>query len=65
MEKDFYGLCPNDKTKCSIEITYNEVKMVGDLRTYYKRGNYRCEKGNSNGCDLNPCPIYSDSPNSL
>jgi len=64
VEKNFSGLCPTYETEGSIEITYNEVNMVGDPRTYYTRGNYRCEKS-SNGCDLNPCPIYSDSPNSL
>ncbi|MBU3098395.1 MULTISPECIES: phage tail tube protein [Clostridium] len=65
MEKDFSGLCPKYETEGSIEITYTEVNMAGDPRTYYKRGNYRCEKSNSKGCDLKPCPIYSDSPNSL
>lgn len=65
MEKHFSGFCPKYNTEYSIDITYKKITMVGDPRTYYKKCNYYCEKANSQGCNLNPCPIHLKAPNSL
>lgn len=64
MMKIVSDICPEYNVENSIEIEYKEVRMVGDPRTYYKKGSFYCEKANSQGCSLDSCPIYSKAPNS-
>lgn len=63
IQKIVSGYCPKYNTKNSIDVEYEEVRMVGDPKTYYKKGKYYCAKSDSQECNLNPCPIHSKAPN--
>jgi len=65
MQKIVSGYCPKYNIKSSINIEYEEVRMCGHPKIYYKKGGFYCEKSNCQGCNLDPCPIYSKAPNSL
>lgn len=65
MIKYITGNCPKYNIENQISVTYNELRMAGCTKTNYRKMTYSCEKMDSEGCDIEPCPIYSKCPISL
>lgn len=66
MTKNFSGTCSYTNAPETINITYDEVKKNGTLRSNYKKGVFDCSV--SQECPLNgspDCPIYLLAPASL
>lgn len=44
------GYCPEIDQHTSIEVTFAEIHMARDPKTYYKKLSFHCEHYSSDGC---------------
>lgn len=55
--------CPETEQNQTIEVTFAEVRMVGNPAPGYKATSYFCEYANDHGCNSNGsnganCPLF-------
>ncbi|WP_410744263.1 hypothetical protein [Clostridium neonatale] len=62
----YTGECPYLNQSHSIDITYTEMRMLGNPNPEYKKGSYSCDE--IEDCPYpskdkwGRCPVYLDSP---
>lgn len=62
------GECPQLSKHNTVTIEYDEISMLGSIKTQYKKMGYSCSYESSNGCEVSnceKCPIYLSSPKSI
>lgn len=61
------GYCPKFDENKTIEVTFQELNLLGQLQPHYKRLGYRCDHEALNGCNVSDenrmCPIYASTSN--
>lgn len=63
VKKRVSGICPETEDSQSIEITFAEVRMLGNPTIGYKAMKYRCTYCDNYGCSSNGpdgsnCPLF-------